>query len=68
MSGYRFACKNVGMNCDFEIRGASSRDEVLNEAAAHAKFAHKLETIPQELAGKVSAAIRSEVVAVPAGH
>jgi predicted small metal-binding protein len=58
MSGYKFKCKDTGMKCDFEIKGASSKDEVMQEAAAHAKFAHKMDTIPPEMATKVSAAIK----------
>jgi predicted small metal-binding protein len=59
MTGYNFACKNVGMNCAFEIRGASSKAEALEQAAAHAKHAHQITTIPPELAAKVNAAVRS---------
>ncbi len=58
MAGFNFACKDVGMKCDFEIRGASTKDEAMQEAAAHAKHAHQLETISPELGAKVSAAIR----------
>jgi predicted small metal-binding protein len=58
MSGYNFACKDIGMTCGFEIRGATSRDEILQEAAAHAKNAHKMEKIPSEIATQLAAAIR----------
>jgi len=45
--------------CDFEVNGASSKDEVMQIAAVHAKQAHKMETIPPDVAQKVSAAIKS---------
>ena len=45
-------------DCDFEVKGASSRDEVVQLAGLHAKQAHKMETIPPDVAQKVSAAIK----------
>ena len=60
MTGYKFKCKDIGMKgCDFEVNGASSKDEVMQIAAVHAKQAHKMETIPPDVAQKVSAAIKS---------
>jgi predicted small metal-binding protein len=47
------------MECGFEVRGGSSKDEVLQIAAVHAKAAHNMQSIPAEVAAKVSAAIRS---------
>ncbi len=46
-------------DCDFELKGASSRDEVMQEASTHAKYAHNMETITPDLAGKVDSAIKS---------
>jgi predicted small metal-binding protein len=40
MPSYNVRCKDVGVNCGFEIRGASSVDEVLQELAIHAKVVH----------------------------
>jgi predicted small metal-binding protein len=59
MSGYRFKCKDIGMKCDFEVKGASSKDEILQIASVHAKAEHKMATIPPDVATKVSAAIKS---------
>ena len=59
MSGYKFKCSDIGMKgCVFEVKGASSRDEVMQIAAVHAKQAHKIETVSPEVAQKVSAAIK----------
>ena len=58
MSGYKFKCKDTGMKCDFEVKNASSRDEVMQIAAIHAKQAHHMESIPSDVAAKVSAAIK----------
>jgi len=60
LSSYKFRCKDIGMkDCDFELKGASSRDEVMQEASTHAKYAHNMETITPDLAGKVDSAIKS---------
>lgn len=58
MVGYHFACKDVGMNCQFEIHGATSKDETLQLASTHARLAHQITSIPPELAAKVGAAIK----------
>lgn len=60
MSGFKFKCKDVGMkDCDFEVKGSSSKDEMMQIVSAHAKFAHHIETVSPELADKVGAAIKS---------
>ena len=53
-----FKCSDIGMKCDFEVHGSSSRDEVMQIAATHAKHAHGMATVPPEIATKVSAAIK----------
>ena len=59
MEGYAFRCSDVGMKCGFEVKGASSRDEVMQVASVHAKTTHNMQTIPPDLVQKVSSAIRS---------
>ena len=59
MSGYNFACKDIGMNCGFEIKGASSKAEAMEQVASHAKHTHQITAIPSDLATKVDAAIRA---------
>ncbi len=51
-------CRDVGLDCDFEARG-NTEDEVLHQAAAHARSAHQITEMPPELTAKVKAAIRS---------
>ena len=60
MAKYSFKCRDVGMDCAFEIHGASSVEEVMEAAKAHAKLAHGLDTIPPELAEKARQAIKEE--------
>ncbi len=58
MAGYKFKCKDTGMKCDFEVKSASSKDEVMQIAAVHAKVAHNMQNVPPDVAQKVSSAIK----------
>ncbi|MEM3671286.1 MAG: DUF1059 domain-containing protein [Thermoprotei archaeon] len=58
MPEYKFKCKDIGMKCGFEVKGGSSKEEVMQLAQVHAKLAHHMETIPPDVAQKVSAAIK----------
>jgi predicted small metal-binding protein len=51
-------CADVGFQCEGVIK-AESEDEVLRQAAAHAKQVHQVDVTP-EIAEKVKAAIRTE--------
>ncbi len=51
-------CRDVGLNCDFEVRGTTD-EEVLQKAVVHARIVHALSDVPTELATKVRAAIRT---------
>jgi predicted small metal-binding protein len=54
------SCKDVGMvGCEFTARG-ETMDELLQSAAAHAKEAHGMDSIPAELMPAVQAAVRDE--------
>ena len=57
MSGYSFACKDIGMSCGFEVKGSSSKDEVMRIAQVHAASTHQMTEVPKELAGKLAGAI-----------
>jgi len=52
-------CSDVGMDCDFVVRGETS-EEVMKKAAEHARTAHGIEQIPPELAQKAQAAVKDE--------
>lgn len=51
-------CRDVGMNCDKVIR-ADSEDEVMKQAAEHAKQDHGLGKIEEAMAKKVKSLIRT---------
>ncbi len=60
LSGFKFKCKDVGMkDCDFEVKGVPTKDEMMQIVSTHAKQAHRIDTISPDLASKVSAAIKS---------
>jgi predicted small metal-binding protein len=52
-------CNDVVGNCDFVARGESEQD-VLQQAADHARTAHQVNEVTPELAEKVRSAIRDE--------
>jgi predicted small metal-binding protein len=50
-------CRDVGVDCDFECRGATEK-EVLDKAAEHGRTTHGMKEITPDLLAKVRAAIR----------
>jgi len=48
------------MQCDFEVKGVSSEQEMMEIVAAHAKHAHGFTTIPQNTLNAVKNAIKKE--------
>jgi predicted small metal-binding protein len=52
-------CREVGLDCDFEAHGESV-DQIMAKTAEHARVVHGMDTIPDEVATKVKAAIRDE--------
>jgi predicted small metal-binding protein len=52
-------CGELNPGCKFEARG-SSEEEVLKQAAEHAKTAHNMKEIPPEVLPKYRSAIREE--------
>jgi predicted small metal-binding protein len=53
------SCKDVGVDCDFVMRGETAED-ILQQAAEHAGIAHNMTEIPPEVAEKLRGAIRDE--------
>ena len=49
-------CREVGMDCDFVAHG-ESEDQIMAQAAEHARKDHGMESIPEEVVAKVKAAI-----------
>jgi predicted small metal-binding protein len=53
------SCRDVGMDCDFVAKGETNED-IMRQAAEHARTAHNMNEIPAEVADKVRSAIRDE--------
>jgi predicted small metal-binding protein len=53
------SCRDVGMDCDFVAKGETNED-IMRQAAEHARTAHNMNEIPPEVADKVRSAIRDE--------
>jgi predicted small metal-binding protein len=54
---YEFDCTNVVPGCDGTVTD-ETKDEVLQEAARHAKEAHGMTELPDDLAQSLLASIR----------
>ena len=52
-------CREVGVDCDFEARGATEQ-EVLDKAAEHGRTAHGIQELTAELLMLVLGSIREE--------
>ncbi len=52
-------CKDVGLDCDYVARGKDD-EEIMTKVAEHAKEAHGMQDIPEEVQHKVKAAIHNE--------
>ncbi|HJU88513.1 MAG TPA: DUF1059 domain-containing protein [Gemmatimonadaceae bacterium] len=50
-------CRDVGLDCDYVVRGKTEED-VMRQAAAHAKRDHGIQEITPDLADRVRSAIR----------
>ncbi len=52
-------CRDIGFDCDAVCR-AETEEEILQQAAEHAKTAHGLDNLTEEVIEKVKAAIQDE--------
>jgi predicted small metal-binding protein len=55
----KFKCKDMGMKCDFEVKGAGSREEIQEIAGVHAKRVHNLTSMTPDMQAKMNAAIKA---------
>ena len=55
----KFKCKDMGMKCDFEIKGAGSKEEVMEEAQVHARRVHNLTSMTPDMQQKMNTAIKA---------
>ena len=57
--GKLLKCRDVGVDCDFEVHGKDEA-EILQKAAEHAKGCHQGVQMTPEVQAKIRAAIRDE--------
>ncbi len=60
-------CKDVGVDCDFEVRG-KDESEIMQKAAEHAKSCHQGVQLTPELQAKLKASIKDEEGSCCGGH
>ncbi|WP_010917500.1 DUF1059 domain-containing protein [Thermoplasma volcanium] len=60
MAKYVFKCSDIGMNCGFEA-SAKSIDELMPKIVEHAKTAHNITEINEDLKNKVTSAIKKKM-------
>jgi len=53
-----FKCKDIGMNCKFEVKNAASEQELMEQIKLHAKYAHNVQQITPDLEEKIKKAIK----------
>jgi predicted small metal-binding protein len=57
--GKMLSCRDVGVNCDFEMHGKDEA-EILRKAAEHAKSCHSGVQMTPALQAKIKSAIKEE--------
>ena len=55
---FEFSCSSIGMNCGFEVKNASSEEELLEILKVHAKEAHNMSDIPSDVLNKIKQNIK----------
>ncbi|AKA75148.1 DUF1059 domain-containing protein [Saccharolobus solfataricus] len=55
---FAFSCGSVGMDCGFEVKGASSEEEVLEILKIHAKDVHNMTEISDDIKNKIKQNIK----------
>jgi predicted small metal-binding protein len=52
-------CRDLGPDCDFVARGETD-DAIMEQAAGHARTAHGMERVPEDMERRARASIRDE--------
>jgi predicted small metal-binding protein len=53
----KFVCADIGMKCDYQTT-ANTTEELMPKIAAHAKSAHGMMTVPDEIMTKIKSVIK----------
>lgn len=57
MAKYQFKCKDIGLDCDFNVSGKDAAD-LIPQIAEHAKGVHNMDEIDDGLKDKINDAIK----------
>lgn len=60
MAKYQFKCRDIGMDCDFNVSGKEAAD-LIPQIAEHARNSHEMEEIDDGLKEKINGAIRKKL-------
>jgi predicted small metal-binding protein len=55
-----FACKDIGMDCNFRAR-ANNEEDIYKKVGDHAKKVHNIQQMDRDLMAKIGAAIKEVV-------
>jgi len=55
---FAFSCGSVGMDCGFEVKGASSEEEIIEILKIHAKNVHHMKEISDDMKNKIKQSIK----------
>lgn len=61
MTKYQFKCKDIGMDCDFQVTGKEAAD-LIPQIAEHARTTHQLEEISEDLKDKINESIKKKLI------
>lgn len=53
----RFACRDIGMSCDFVAQG-ETEEELMPKISEHARTAHNMQNVDAAMTAKIKAAIK----------
>ncbi len=60
MASYRFRCRDIGMDCQYEVSSKKAED-LIPEIVDHAKKDHGIENIDDDLKQKINGAIKRRI-------
>jgi predicted small metal-binding protein len=52
-----FKCKDIGMDCPFEVK-TKSEEDLMKLIASHAATEHKMKDVPPDMLKKIKAAVK----------
>ncbi len=56
---YTFSCSDIGMSCDFKTEN-ESKEQLMTQITEHAKSAHQMDPMQEEIRNKTEQAIKEE--------